>query len=105
MQNSKLTKLKQYVVELVNKKRRTVDPNFKKRMEYVNHLQLKVNDMHKAVLLFLQTTTGKRSSNFRNFARHWATWCDPESLLRRQCLRRADVPARVLTVNEQRPAH
>lgn len=87
MQNSKLTKLKQYVVELVNKKRRTIDPNFKKRMEYVNHLQVKVNDMHKAVLSFLQTTTGKRRPNFRNFAGHRAAWRDPEPLLRRQCLR------------------
>lgn len=54
-----MTKLKQKTAELFNKKRRTVDPNFVKRMQYVGHLQRKVNEMFQAVQTFMRTSSGK----------------------------------------------
>lgn len=54
-----MTKLKQQTAELFNKKRRTVDPNFVKRMQYVGHLQKKVSEMFTSVQVFMKTSSGK----------------------------------------------
>ena len=70
-----MTKLKQYTLELFNKNRKTVDPNFVKRMQYVAHLQAKVNDIWKACNVFMLQSGGKSfpcklSKNGRNFEMH-----------------------------------
>ena len=44
-----LTRLRQQTAELFNKKRRTVDPNFVKRMQYTGYMTKKVNDLFASV--------------------------------------------------------
>ena len=48
-----ITKLKQQTKEFFNKKIKTVDANFEKRIIYVNHLDKKVNDLFNSVKIFL----------------------------------------------------
>ncbi len=54
-----MTKLKQQTKEFFNKKIKTVDANFEKRMTYVNHLDKKVNDLFNSVKIFLIQSNGK----------------------------------------------
>ena len=42
-----LTKMK--TAEFFNKKKKTIDPNFLKRMQYVQHMNQKVNDLFRHV--------------------------------------------------------
>ena len=54
-----LTKIRQRTAELFNKKRRTVDPNFVKRMQYTGYMTKKVQDLFGAVRIFLSVSAGK----------------------------------------------
>lgn len=59
-----ITKLKQQTKEFFNKKIKTVDANFEKRMIYVNHLDKKVNDLFNSVKIFLIQSNGKHINVF-----------------------------------------
>ena len=66
-----LTKLKQQTAELFNKKRRTVDPNFVKRMQYTSYMTKKVNDLFGQVRQFLGVSAGKiQSEMYKQFFRN-----------------------------------